>query len=111
MSNEKNQSNNLFCNSERHLNSIKLIDLSGSGCKGKVTLGGDHGVTLTKCFAEYEETNGNIIQYLEGLFWKIILALRQAHNLKVVPYDRIVAIVNNMRVRNQEEKNKTFIIY
>ena len=51
-----------------NLNSVKFIDLSGSGCKGKVTLGGNHGVSLTKCFAEYEATNKNIVQYLEGLF-------------------------------------------
>jgi len=27
------------------------------------------------------------------------------------PYDRIVAIVNKTRVRDQEEKNKIFTIY
>ena len=27
------------------------------------------------------------------------------------PYDRIIAIINNMKVRDQEEKNKIFTIY
>ena len=51
-----------------NLNSVKFINLTGSGCKGKLKLGGYHGIGLTKCFAEYETTNKNIVQYLEGLF-------------------------------------------
>jgi len=27
------------------------------------------------------------------------------------PYDRIIAVINNMKVRDQEEKNKIFTIY
>ena len=46
----------------------EFIDLSSSDCKGKVTRGGYHGITLVKCFAEYEAKNKNIVKYLEGLF-------------------------------------------
>ena len=35
----------------------------------------------------------------------------QAMCLMHVPYDRIVAITKNTRIRDQEEKNKTFTIY
>jgi len=27
------------------------------------------------------------------------------------PYDRIIAVINNMKVRDQEEKNKIFNMY
>ena len=51
-----------------NLSSVKVINLTESGCKGKVTLGGYHGIALTKCFAEYEATNKNIVRYLEKIF-------------------------------------------
>lgn len=43
----------------------KFIDLSDTECKGKLTLGGYHGITLTKCFAKSEN---NIVRYLEQIF-------------------------------------------
>ena len=51
-----------------NLNSVKFINITESGCKKKKTLGDYHGVALTKCYAEYEEKNKNIVQYLEKLF-------------------------------------------
>ena len=51
-----------------NLSSVKFIDLSTSGCKGEKKFNGYHGITLTECFAKYEETNKNIIQYLESIF-------------------------------------------
>ena len=51
-----------------NLSSVKIINLTESGCKGKVTLGGYHGIALTKCYAEHEANDKNIVQYLEELF-------------------------------------------
>jgi hypothetical protein len=51
-----------------NINSVKFINLTRLDCKRKVTLGGYHGIALTKCFAEQEAIDKNIIQYLEGLF-------------------------------------------
>ena len=48
-----------------NLSSVKLINLTESGCKGKLTLGDYRGIVLTKCFAE---KNNNIIPYLEEIF-------------------------------------------
>ena len=39
-----------------NLSSIKFIDLSTSECKGEKKFNGYHGITLTECFAKYEET-------------------------------------------------------
>ena len=50
------------------LSSVKFIDLTNSGCKGKKKLNRDHGIPLIKCFAEYEATNKNIVRYLEEIF-------------------------------------------
>jgi len=50
------------------LSSVKFIDLTNSGCKGKKKLNLDHGIPLIKCFAEYEATNKNIVRYLEEIF-------------------------------------------
>ena len=51
-----------------NLNSVKFINITESGCKTKKILGDYHGVALTKCSADYEEKNKNIVQYLEKLF-------------------------------------------
>ena len=51
-----------------NLNSVKFINLTELDCKGTTKLARYHGIALTKCFAEYETTNKNIVQYLEGLF-------------------------------------------
>ena len=48
-----------------NLKSIKFLDISGLDCKGKLTLGKDHGIALTKCFAEKDN---NIVSYLEEIF-------------------------------------------
>ena len=51
-----------------NLNSVKFVNITESGCKKSKELGSYHGIALTKCFAEHEANNKNIIQYLEGLF-------------------------------------------
>ena len=51
-----------------NISSVKFINLTGSGCKGKIMFNGYHGIASTKCFAEYEKKNKNIIQYLEEIF-------------------------------------------
>ena len=51
-----------------NLNSVKFINITESGCKKKKILGDYHGIALTKCYADYEEKNKNIVQYLEKLF-------------------------------------------
>ena len=48
-----------------NLKSIKFVDISELDCKGKATLGKDHGIALTKCFAEKDN---NIVPYLEKIF-------------------------------------------
>ena len=47
---------------------IKFIDLSDTKCKSKVMLGGYHGITLTKCFANEDPRSKEITKYLEGIF-------------------------------------------
>jgi len=51
-----------------NLNSVKFVNLTESGCKKEKPSKSYHGITLTKCYADYEANNKNIIQYLEGLF-------------------------------------------
>ena len=51
-----------------NLNSVKFVNITESDCKKKKTLGGYHGIALTKCFAEHEANDKNIIKYLEELF-------------------------------------------
>ena len=45
-----------------------LIDLSDTKCKEKVMLGGYHGITLTKCFANEDPRSKEIAKYLEEIF-------------------------------------------
>ena len=47
---------------------IKFIDLSDTKCKGKVMLGGYHGIALTKCFANEDPRSKEIAKYLEEIF-------------------------------------------
>ena len=47
---------------------VKLIDLSDTKCKGKVMLGGYHGIGLTKCFADEDPRSKEIARYLEEIF-------------------------------------------
>ena len=51
-----------------NLNSVKFVNLTESGCKKKKTLAGYHGIALTKCFAEHEANDKNIVRYLEEIF-------------------------------------------
>ena len=51
-----------------NLNSVKFINLTESGCKKAEPSKTYHGITLTKCYGEYEAKNKNIIKYLEGIF-------------------------------------------
>ena len=49
-------------------NTVKFIDLSDIKCKGKVMLGGYHGITLAKCFANEDPRSREIAKYLEEIF-------------------------------------------
>ena len=51
-----------------NLNSVKFVNITESDCKKKKTLGGYHGIALTKCFAEHEANDKNIVRYLEEIF-------------------------------------------
>jgi len=42
--------------------------ISGLDCKGTTMLGKSHGIALTKCFAEHETKDKNIIKFLEEIF-------------------------------------------
>ena len=52
----------------KNIDSVKKINLTKSTCKGKITLGGYHGVTLTDCYSIEESKSKNIKNYLESLF-------------------------------------------
>jgi len=47
---------------------VKFFDVSDTTCKSKAKLGGYHGITLTKCFAEKDLRSKEIIKYLEEIF-------------------------------------------
>ena len=51
-----------------NLNSVKFVNLTESGCKKAEPTKNYHGITLTKCYAEYEKKNKDIIKYLEEIF-------------------------------------------
>ena len=51
-----------------NLNSVKFVNLTESGCKKAEPSNSYHGITLTKCYAEYEMKNKDIIKYLEEIF-------------------------------------------
>jgi len=50
------------------LNSIKFLNLTQSSCKKAEPDKTYHGITLTKCYADYEKNNKNIYKYIESLF-------------------------------------------
>ncbi len=52
----------------KNINSVKKINLTKSTCKGKISLGGYHGITLTDCYLIEETKSKNIKNYLESLF-------------------------------------------
>ena len=47
---------------------VRFIDVSDTKCKSKLTTGGWHGITLTKCFADKDPKRKEIIKYLEEIF-------------------------------------------
>ena len=51
-----------------NLNSVKFINLTESGCKKAKPAKTYHSITLTKCYADYEIKNKDIIKYLEEIF-------------------------------------------
>ena len=52
----------------KNIDSVKKINLTKSTCKGKISLGGYHGITLTDCYLIEETKIKNIKNYLESLF-------------------------------------------
>mgnify|MGYP003389717141 FL=1 len=52
---------------ENH-NEVKFVNLTSSKCKKKATLGGYHGIALTKCFADEDPRSKEITKYLEEIF-------------------------------------------
>ena len=51
-----------------NLNSVKFLNLTQSGCKKAEPTKTYHGIALTKCYADYEMKNKDIIKYLEEIF-------------------------------------------
>ena len=51
-----------------NLNTIVYNDISKSTCKPKLIFGKHHGIPLTKCFAESEVNQKEMIKFLEGIF-------------------------------------------
>ena len=51
-----------------NLSSVRFINLTNSACKKGKPTNDYHGITLTKCYAEYEKKNMDIIKYLKEIF-------------------------------------------
>jgi len=51
-----------------NLNFVKFVNLTGSGCKKAEPTQNYHGIALTKCYAEYEDKNKDIVNYLNTIF-------------------------------------------
>ena len=49
-------------------NDVEFVNISDSKCKKKATLGGYHGLALTKCYADEEQKENDLINYLGKLF-------------------------------------------
>ena len=49
-------------------NDVEFINISDSKCKKKATLGGYHGLALTKCFADEDPRSKEIIKYLNKIY-------------------------------------------
>ena len=49
-------------------NDVEFVNISDSKCKKKATLGGYHGLALTKCYASEEKKEKDLINYLGKLF-------------------------------------------
>ena len=52
----------------KNLTEVKFVNITSSECKKKATLGGYHGLALTKCFANEDLRSKEITKYLEGIF-------------------------------------------
>ena len=50
------------------INSVKFVNLTNSGCKKAEPMNNYHGITLTKCYADYERKNKDLIKYLNDIF-------------------------------------------
>ena len=51
-----------------NLNTVVYKDISKSNCKPKLIFGKHHGIPLTKCFAESDVNQKEMIKFLEGIF-------------------------------------------
>ena len=51
-----------------NLNTVEFINITSSNCKKEIKLGSYHGLALTKCYAEHEKKNKDIIKYLEEIY-------------------------------------------
>ena len=49
-------------------NDVEFVNISDSKCKKKTTLGGYHGLALTKCYADEEKKEKDLVNYLGKLF-------------------------------------------
>ena len=49
-------------------NDVEFVNISDSKCKKKATLGGYHGLALTKCFADEDPRSKEIIKYLNKIY-------------------------------------------
>ena len=47
---------------------VIFVDVSDTNCKKKLTTGGWHGITLTKCFADEDPRSKEIIKYLNKIY-------------------------------------------
>ena len=50
------------------LSEVKFVNLTSSKCKKKATLGGYHGLALTKCFANEDPRSKEITKYLKEIY-------------------------------------------
>ena len=51
-----------------NLDTVEYKDISKSNCKAKLIFGKHHGIPLTKCFAESDVNQKEMIKFLEGIF-------------------------------------------
>ena len=47
---------------------VIFVEVSDTNCKKKITTGGWHGITLTKCFADEDPRSKEIIKYLNKIY-------------------------------------------
>ena len=51
------------------LDTVVYKDISNTDCKAKLIFGKHHGIPLTKCFAESDVNQKEMIKFLEGIFY------------------------------------------